>query len=59
MMNMKNRLKGHLQQRGDNITGIQEAVNAKKAMKRMKKVNMIADGIMLGEAKSKIFGYDD
>jgi len=51
---MINRLNGPLQKRGTNTTGIQEAVNAKKEIKRAKKVNMIADGYVLGEIKSKI-----
>ena len=50
---MMNRLEGALQKRGTNTTGIQEAINAKKEIKRMKKINMIADGYVLGEMKSK------
>lgn len=56
MMGIKNRLKGHLQERGDNTTGIQEAVAAKKAIKRMEKVSMISDGILMAEAKKSFFG---
>ena len=56
MMEIKNRLKGHLQKRGDNTTGIQEAVAAKKAIKRMEKVSIIADGVSLGELKKTFFG---
>lgn len=55
-MKIKNRLKGHLQKRGDNTTGIQEALAAKKAIKRMEKVSMIADGVSLGELKKTLFG---
>jgi len=33
------------------VTGIQEAAGIKKAMKRAKKVSMIADGITLAEAR--------
>ena len=54
-----NRLNGPLQKRGTNTTGIQEAVNAKKEIKRAKKVNMIADGYALGEMKSKMMGMDE
>lgn len=57
-MNMKNRLKGHLHQSKDGVTGIQQAVAAKKAIKRMEKINMLADGVAMGEMKSKIFGLD-
>lgn len=56
MMEIKSRLKGHLQKRGDNTTGIQEAVAAKKAIKRMEKVSMIADGVARGELKKSFFG---
>jgi hypothetical protein len=49
------RLSGPLQKRGDNTTGIQEAINAKKEIKRMKKVMMISDGISLAKAKESIF----
>ena len=35
--------------RPDNISGIQEAVMVKKAAKQAKKVKMIADGIKLSE----------
>ena len=54
-----NRLNGPLQKRGTNTTGIQEAVSAKKEIKRMKKINMIADGYVLGEMKSKMMGMDE
>jgi hypothetical protein len=56
MMGIKNRLKGHLQERGDNTTGIQEAITAKKAIKKMKKASMISDGILMAEAKKSFFG---
>ena len=56
MMGIKNRLKGHLQERGDNTTGIQEASAANKAKKRMEKVSMISDGILIAEAKKSFFG---
>ena len=56
---MMNRLNGPLQKRGTNTTGIQEAVSAKKEIKRMKKINMIADGYVLGEMKSKMMGMDE
>ena len=55
---MMNRLNGPLQKRGTNTTGIQEAINAKKEIKRAKKVNLISDGYALGEIKSKIMGMD-
>ena len=32
---------------------------SKKEIKRMKKVNMIADGYVLGEMKSKMMGMDE
>ena len=50
-----NRLKGPLQKRGDNTTGIQEAINAKKEAKRIKKIGMISDGILLAKVKESIF----
>jgi hypothetical protein len=59
MINSKNRLKGHLRQSKDGVTGIQQAVASKKMMKRMEKINMLADGVAMGEMKSKIFGLDN
>ena len=56
MINSKNRLKGHLQKKKDNITGIQQAVESKKVIQRMEKIQMLADGVAMGEMKSKIFG---
>jgi hypothetical protein len=56
MMDIKNRLKGQIQKRGDNTTGIQEAIEANNAKKRMKKVSMLSDGILLAEAKKSFFG---
>jgi hypothetical protein len=56
MINSKNRLKGHLHKSKDNITGIQQAVENKKAIKKMEKIQMLADGVAMGEMKSKIFG---
>jgi len=55
---MKNRLKGSLQKNKDGVTGIQQAIENKNAIKRMKKVSMLADGIAMGEMKSKIFKLD-
>ena len=55
----ESRLNGPLQQRGKNTTGIQEAIEANNAKKRMKKVSMIADGIVLGEVKESFFGRKD
>jgi len=52
----ESRLNGPLQRRGTNTTGIQEAIEANNAKKHMKKVSMIADGIVLGEAKESFFG---
>jgi hypothetical protein len=40
--------------REDGVTGIAKAASVKKMMKRAKKVDMIADGISLAEAK-KVF----
>ena len=37
--------------RPDGISGIQEAAEIKKAMKRAKKISMIADGITLAKAR--------
>jgi hypothetical protein len=34
------------------VTGIAEAASARKAMKRMEKVSMIADGVSLGDMRS-------
>lgn len=58
-MNIKNRLNGHLHKKQDGVTGIQQAIVAKKAMKRMEKINMLADGVAMGEIKSKIFRLED
>jgi len=58
MINSKNRLKGHLQKNKDGVTGIQQAVENKKAIKRMEKISMLSQGVALGEIKSKIFGLD-
>ncbi len=55
-MNMKNRLKGSLHKNKDGVTGIQQAVENKKTLKRMEKIQMLADGVAMGEMKSKIFG---
>ena len=35
---------------------IQQAVENKKAIKKMEKIQMLADGVAMGEMKSKIFG---
>jgi hypothetical protein len=40
--------------RPDSMTGIAQAAVAKKAMKRMDKVSMIADGVALGDMKSEM-----
>ena len=58
MINSKNRLKGHLQKNKDGVTGIQQAVENKKAIKKMEKIAMLSEGVALGEIKSKIFGLD-
>ena len=55
---MKNRLKGHLHKNKDGVTGIQQAVENKKAIKKMEKIAMLSEGVALGEMKSKIFGLD-
>jgi len=56
MINSKNRLKGHLHKNKDYVTGIQQAVESKKVIQRMEKIQMLADGVAMGEMKSKIFG---
>ncbi len=56
MINSKNRLKGHLNKQKDGLTGIQQAVENKKAIKRMEKIAMLSEGVAMGEMKSKIFG---
>ena len=38
--------------RPDSMTGIAQAAVAKKAMKRMEKVSMIAEGVSLGDMRS-------
>ena len=38
--------------RPDGMTGIAQAAVAKKAMKRMDKVSMIAEGVSLGDMRS-------
>ena len=45
--------------RPDSRTGIAKAVEVKNAMHREKKVNMMADGYVLGEIKCKALGLDD
>lgn len=41
--------------RPNGITGIAEAANAKKAMKRIEKVGMIAEGVSLGNNMPDVF----
>lgn len=41
--------------RPDGITGIAEAANARKIMKRMEKVSVISEGVSLGNMKSEMF----
>ena len=41
--------------REDGVTGIAKAASVKKMMKRAKKVDMIADGISLAEAKKGFY----
>jgi hypothetical protein len=41
--------------RPDGITGIAEAANARKIMKRMEKVSVISEGVSLGNIKSEMF----
>lgn len=41
--------------RPDGITGIAEAANARKIMKRMEKVDVISEGVSLGNMKSEMF----
>ena len=55
-MEIKNRLKGHLQKRGDNTTGIQEAVAAKKPRTPLENVSRFADGFARGELTNSFFG---
>lgn len=38
--------------RPDSMTGIAQAAVAKKAMKRVEKVSMIADGVAMGDMRS-------
>jgi hypothetical protein len=38
--------------RPDSMSGIAQAASAKKAMKRMEKVSMIADGVSMGDMRS-------
>jgi hypothetical protein len=45
--------------RPDSRTGIAKAVEVKQAMYREKKVNMMADGYVMGEIKCKALGLDD
>jgi len=40
-------------------TGIAQAAMIKQAMKREKKVSMIADGIMRAELREQMFGMED
>ena len=45
--------------RPNGVTGIEEASMVRKAMKREKKVSMIADGIMRAEMRENLMGYKD
>jgi len=45
--------------RPNGMTGISEAAMLKKAVKREKKVSMIADGIMRAEMRDNLMGYKD
>lgn len=56
MISSKNRMKGDLKKSKDGITGIQQAVESKKTLKRMEKIQMLAEGVAMGEIKSKILG---
>ena len=56
MINKINRLKGDIKKSQDHVTGLQQALNAKKVVDRMKKVSMIADGVARGELKKSFFG---
>ncbi len=56
MINKNNRLKGDIKKSQDNVTGLQQALNEKKVVDRMKKVSMIADGFARGELKKSFFG---
>ena len=56
---MKNRLKGSLHKNKDGVTGIQQAVENKKAIKKMEKIAMLSEGVALGEMKSKILYFID
>ena len=58
MISSKNRMKGDLKKSKDGVTGIQQAVENKKTLKRMEKIQMLADGVAMGEMKSRIFGLD-
>jgi hypothetical protein len=43
--------------RPNGVTGISEAAMLKKAVKREKKVSMIADGIIRAEIRENLMGY--
>jgi len=45
--------------RPNGMTGIEEAGLVRKAMKREKKVSMIADGIVRAEMRENLMGYKD
>ena len=45
--------------RPDSRTGIAKVADMKKAEKYAKKVEMVADGYVLGEIKCKALGLDD
>jgi hypothetical protein len=45
--------------RPNGVTGISEAAMLKKAVKREKKVSMIADGIIRAEMRENLMGYKD
>jgi len=41
--------------RPDGMTGIAQAANTKKVMKRLEKVDMIAEGVSMGNMRSESF----
>lgn len=45
--------------RPNGMTGISEAAMLKKAVKREKKVSMIADGIIRAKMRENLMGYKD
>lgn len=45
--------------RPDGVTGLQQAIEVKNALKREKKISMMEDAYVRAEVKMKILGIED